>query len=179
MCGVLQRTTRREVRVIQLLEFSCTPSEKLSEHFVQVVVCLNDQGGGGGTFALRDCNWLNRQNADARFRRLCDAYLVLLRKRLPAMMFSSVYTSLRSSAMFAMVALYALYGRGYENDSDPFEAMMTALALIQGFSGTVANVVDCVALAGPTFGIFQRIANGLSKLKDVQSTYQYFESRYE
>ena len=78
-----------------------------------------------------------------------------------------------------MVTVYALYANEFGDESDPFEAMMTALALIQGFSCTISNLVSSVTLAAPTFGIFQRIADGLSKLKDVQSTYQYFESRYE
>ena len=94
------------------------------------------------------------------------------------MLFSSTYTSLSGSLVFASIAVYMLYLDGFQSGSQSFSDALTALAYLSGFTQSVAGLAQAFALVGPTLGIFQRISNGLQKLKDVFNTYEQFDARY-
>ena len=119
-----------------------------------------------------------RFNVDARFTGAYSAYRHLLWTRLPVMLFTSTYSATQGVIIFAAVAIFMLYMNGFANSKDPFQDALAALAMLGGLSAMVSNLAKAFAVAGPTFGIFQRIANGLQKLKDVRNTYEYFDGRY-
>ncbi len=108
-----------------------------------------------------------------------QAYRELLWKRLPVMMFTSVYSAVNGSVAFASIAVYMLYLNGFSGSASPFGEALTAIAYLAGYTAAVSSLATILADALPTVGIFQRIANGLQKLKDVLSTYEYFDDKYE
>ena len=117
-------------------------------------------------------------NADARFTGAYSAYRALLRRQMPVILFTSIYTALTYSLVLVGLAVYVLFLGGYQSKGDSFAQALTAIAYLAGYTLAVGNLAMQFGDVLPTIGIFQRISNGLQKVRDVLNTYQEFDERY-
>ena len=125
---------------------------------------------------VHDC--AHRFNADARFSGAYSSYRNMLRKQLPVMVFTTAYSNISGVLAFVSIAIYILYMHGFQSTGESFANALTASAYLAGFSNNIGVLAALLANLLPTLGIFQRISNGLQKLKDVFNTYEQFDARY-